>query len=64
VEGGGRREEGGSALDGPEIVLVEAAVFAAQGLAVQHGGDLARFLFVHELHPAVLIPAQDVTKTQ
>ncbi len=42
-------------LDSPQIVLVETAVLAAYRLPVEHGGDLARLLLVHELHPAVFI---------
>ena len=44
-----------SVLDGPEVMLVEATVFAAYRLPVQHGSDSPGFLFVHELHPAVLV---------
>lgn len=42
-------------LDGPKIVLEEAAVLAAYRLPVQHGGHLPRLFLVHELHPTVFI---------
>ena len=36
-------------------MLVEATVFAAYRLPVQHGSDLSRFLFVRKFDPAVLV---------